>query len=74
MPTIRQIQLAHIATSIGGLLKPKESASADPHLRLVKPRMSSNQNILETARHGEVTHFDEADYYNPHLWRDYKDL
>jgi hypothetical protein len=40
----------------------------------VKSGISAIQYIVETARPGEVTHIDEADYYNPHLWRNYQDF
>ena len=74
MPTIRQLQSALRAPSTGRVSKPRTSARTDARLRLVKSGISAIQYIVETARPGEVTHIDEADYYNPHLWRKYQDF
>jgi len=70
MPTIRQ-QVEHQRVSAGRVvIKPMKPARVvKPSLKLVKPRMSAIEYIVENARPGEVVHVDDGDYHNDYLWR-----
>ena len=73
MPTIRQL-VEYQRVSAGRIATmPVNPARVVKPLRLVKPRMSAIEYIVETARPGEVVYIDEEDYYNEYLWRAYED-
>jgi hypothetical protein len=43
-------------------------------LRVLDHGKSAIEYIVDTAEPGEVIIVDEADYYNPYLWRTYGDF
>ena len=75
MPTIRR-QVEHHRVSAGRIARtPTKPASVvKPSLWVVDPRKSAIENIVDTARPGEVLHVNDKDYYNNCLWRSYKDF
>ncbi len=67
MPTVRQ------TTESVGVSSGKPAVHRQPPLVLVRPGTSAIEYIVATARPGEVIHVSDAEYYNPHLWRNYTD-
>ena len=75
MPTIRQ-QVEHQRVSAGriAIMPMKPARVAKPSLRVVNPRKSAIEHIVDTAHPGEVVHVDDRDYYNNYLWGSYEDF
>ena len=75
MPTIRQ-QLEHQRVSAGriSIMPMKPARVVEPSLRVVNPRKSAIEHIVETAHPGEVVIVNDRDYYNNCLWRSYEDF
>ncbi len=69
MPTVRQTTES-VGVSAGKLAIHKQP---QPPLVLVRPGTSAIEYIVATARPGEVIHVSDAEYFNPHLWRNYTD-